>query len=288
MRALIGSILRRRAKPEAIPDRIRLDPKARSIELGYETRAGSAQTIADIFQGSWKSRLPLGLVSGDMPMFDDHRPAWFASVLPGGVTGRSILELGPFEGYQTHLLDRLGASEIVSVEGNRLSFLKCLCVKEMLGTRAVLKHGSIIEELRCPGRDYDVVWASGVLYHMQDPVEFVELACRAARFIYMWTHVWDAAAMSRLDPAEQGTFVTEFDRTIDYKGERLVLHARDYKVDRDTIDVFWEGAPQDRTNWLSLEDLSTVFRLNGFRIAHTEFVGELNGLPLAAFAAFRN
>lgn len=35
------------------------------------------------------------------------------------------------------MLEQAGAAEVVAVEANTRSFLKCLCIKEVLGMRAV-------------------------------------------------------------------------------------------------------------------------------------------------------
>src|ERR1700687_1688382 len=102
-----------------------------SIKPYYERRAPTAQNIADLFAGNWKALLPRGITSGAAPMFEDSRPAWAAAGIPGGFHGKTVLELGPFEAYQTYRLLHEGARRVVSVEANSVNFLKCLCVKEM-------------------------------------------------------------------------------------------------------------------------------------------------------------
>lgn len=260
------------------------------ISASYETRKASPQTIADIFGSSWKAQLPGGLKSGSDLLFNDSRPSWFNSIVPGGILYKSVLELGPFEGYQTYLLDRLGASEIVSVEGNNINFLKCLCAKEILKIRASFKHGNIMEELREPGRTYDVLWASGVLYHMEDPIAFIEHACKTAPIIYIWTHFFDDDVMKSMLNENKTKFLPDFNRSVDYDGRRLLLHARTYGIKNydENIPLYWEGAPQDLTYWLSLDDIRHIFLVNGFEIRHTEFIGDMQGVPVASFAAFRN
>ena len=51
----------------------------------------------------------------------------------GGVTEKTILELGPLEGGHSYMLDRAGAAQVVAIEGNARAYLKCLIVKELLG-----------------------------------------------------------------------------------------------------------------------------------------------------------
>jgi hypothetical protein len=259
-----------------------------SMSARYETRLASAQTIADIFKGAWKSQLPDGLMSGDQPMFEDDRPSWFASVLRDGIRGKRVLELGPFEGYQTYWLDRLGASEITSVEGNTINFLKCLCVKEIFGLRAHIKLGDLFEELGTSGR-YDVVWASGVLYHMQDPIGFIERMCTVADAIYVWTNFFSAPAIDKLEQAHKGCFIPEKNVTVSHDGNQIVLHAREYGIAdyEDNIPLYWEGSPKELTYWMEFGDIRNIFEKCGFTLT-INYVGEMeNGYPVASFAAIR-
>lgn len=260
------------------------------IHVKYETRKASNQTIADVFAGSWKTKLPGGIQSGKADFFEtDFRPRWVNSQIPGGLAGKTVLELGPFEGYQTYWLEKLG-SEVTCVEGNNINFLKCLCLKEMLGLKAKIGHGGIIDELRNPGRTYDVVFASGVLYHMEDPIEFIEKACNVADWVYIWTHSYDEAAMQQLQADDRRKFVSQFDTERTYHGRKLKLHARTYAISDNyeaDIPLYWEGAPKDLTRWMYLEDMYFVFGAQGFEIAAKEFIGEMGGIPTASFLAKR-
>jgi tetratricopeptide (TPR) repeat protein len=259
-----------------------------ALRPAYERRPPSAQTIIDIFGSSWKSALPGEANSGRERMFDDRRPAWFASQLPGGLHFKSILELGPFEGYQTYLLDQLGAREIVSVEGNTFNFLKCLCLKELYGLCSRLHLGDLQAFLDSCDRRFDAVFASGVLYHMQTPVHFIERATRLADHLYLWTHYYDAS-IARLTNGQEKHFVPEKNiRTV--VGDReLVLYARSYLMQdyRNNIPRYWEGGQEDLTYWLAKDDLFAVIRAQNFEIAAVESEGNVNGLPCISLYARR-
>ena len=88
------------------------------VKPAYFTGVPTAQAAVDIFQGAWKSAFPpgAGVKAGIAPNFADRRVQWVASEL-GGLRHRSVLELGPYEGYITYQLDRLGAAPVVAVEG---------------------------------------------------------------------------------------------------------------------------------------------------------------------------
>jgi hypothetical protein len=106
------------------------------IVIQYCAEVPSPQTALDIFKGIWKSALPpeLGLTTGDKKGFyNDGRVHWVASLSPNGFQGLKILELGPFEGYDSRLFEQLGAESVLAVKGNNINFLKCLVLKHALG-----------------------------------------------------------------------------------------------------------------------------------------------------------
>ena len=111
------------------------------VTAGFEIRSPTHQNSLDIFPGDWFSAFPKasGLVGGSANTFDDQRVPWASSVL-GGLGGRSILELGPFEAYNTYQFFQAGAGPIVGIESNRINFIKCLIVKNIFGLNATFLH----------------------------------------------------------------------------------------------------------------------------------------------------
>src|SRR3954447_24127366 len=96
-----------------------------NILNSYVRSAPSAQNALDIFKGEWASRLPspcADLCAGPLPLFADTRISRFLDEI-GGITGKTVLELGPLEGGHSYMLDRAGPSEIVSIEGNSRAYL---------------------------------------------------------------------------------------------------------------------------------------------------------------------
>jgi hypothetical protein len=168
------------------------------INNHYLTSAPSPQNAVDILKGEWSSRFPppLGnLTGGPSALFEDDRLQWFASEI-GSLQGRHVLELGPLEGGHSYMLERQGAESITAVEGNTHAYLKCLISKELLGMQRVkFLCGDFIEYLKdpeCP--KFDIGVASGVLYHMVNPVEMIGLLAKSCRtHILIWTHYYDKA-----------------------------------------------------------------------------------------------
>ena len=130
-----------------------------------------------------------------MPLFEDPRVAWGLEAL-GGVSGQRALELGPMEGGHSYMLQRGGAREVVSIEGNQRCYLKCLVVKEVAGLdRVRYELGDFVEFMRATPERFDLCLASGVLYHMADPLEVVHLVSRVADRAFFWTHYHDDRVM---------------------------------------------------------------------------------------------
>jgi len=159
------------------------------------------QQVLDIFRGEWSSAMPAGsglcTDPGRAALFEDARVTW-AIAQVGGVAGRRILEIGPLEGGHSYMLEQAGAAEVVAVEANTRSFLKCLCVKEVLGMRAVrYLLGDCVSFMQHDSGGFDVVFASGILYHLQDPMAFLRLLPRMAPRMLLWTHYFDEAIVRK-------------------------------------------------------------------------------------------
>lgn len=157
------------------------------------------QQVLDIFRGEWSSAMPaesgLQTQPGRAPLFEDDRVTW-AVAQAGGVSGKRILEIGPLEGGHSYMLERAGAAEVVAVEANTRSFLKCLCVKEVFGLHAVrFRLGDCVSFMERDPGGWDMVFASGILYHMKDPMSFLALLPKMAPKLLLWTHYFDESVV---------------------------------------------------------------------------------------------
>src|SRR5438094_909568 len=158
------------------------------------------QNALDLFAGEWSSQPPIErpeLKAGNTPLFDDPRITWAHDRLremgiEGGFAGRDVVELGPLEGGHTYLIDRLEAKSVTAIEANARAYLKCLVAKEIFGMpRAHFLLGDCLLHLRNGGRDYDIGVACGILYHLTNPVELLELLARRCQAIFLWTVFYD-------------------------------------------------------------------------------------------------
>lgn len=110
----------------------------------------------------------------------------------GGFHGKSVLELGPLEGFHTCALDRMGAAEITAIEGNPRNFLKCLIVQnhyQLKTSRFLL--GDFTKYLQRTERRFDFILAAGVLYHLVQPIWFLQQATEKTDAIGICTTLYD-------------------------------------------------------------------------------------------------
>ena len=224
----------------------------RGILDQYVTAAPSAQSKVDIFSGEWISKLPatLGDVrSGEIDLFDDERVTWAIESL-GGVDGTDVLELGPLEAGHTWMLHQAGAASITSVEANTPLFLKCLIVRDLLEmNRAQFLCGNFVEYLRTTDRTFDVCWASGVLYHMEDPVELLAPISKRSQRLFLWTHYFGANHITR--KIRQRRF--DEARVVRTEGFEHRLYRHKYGIALRFRDFIGGTAPT--SSWLPREDL---------------------------------
>lgn len=260
-----------------------------SIKPVNERRKPNSQTIVDIFKGSWKSCLPGNLETGQENMFADGRIEWFNSILPNGILNKTVLELGPFEGYQTYLLQKFHSKEIISVEANSFNFLKCLCVKEIYNLNVRYNLGDALSFMKNCKQYFDIVWSSGILYHMHQPIDFLDQITERGDCIYIWTHYFDDDIL-KLTNGQEKHFYPQQDRTTLFLGKEYRLYARNYNIINynENIPQYWEGGLDEITFWLTKETILEVLQMKGFKdiIIHADSM--LNGLPIISLAASKN
>lgn len=261
-----------------------------SILEAYCTDVPTEQTAIDIFRGEWASAFPAPLAhlsAGSAPLFAAPHVPWGVEVL-GGVVGQRVLELGPLEGGHTYLLDRLGAAEVVAVEANTRAYLKCLISKELIGIpSARFLCGDFVayleREVRSGAR-FDLCLASGVLYHLRDPVAALDLLCQATDRLVLWTHYFDEEYIrSRSDLSVK--FPVAESRV--HSGFHHTLHRQEYQSAL-SFQGFCGGSAESSA-WMTRADVLSALEHFGFEvvdIGHEEQNHKGNG-PCFCVAARR-
>lgn len=218
----------------------------------YISTAPSAQNVVDIYKGYWLSKLPIeGVESGDRLHFEDIRIELWNNVV--SVKGKTILELGPFEGFHACMLEELGAKSVTSIEANSLSYQKCLVVKDLFKLQANFMLGDYREYLKNCNEKYDIVLASGMLYHMIDPVELIFDIAKVTDVLFIWTHCYPK-------PGSEGLYKNKFD------SEKPTLLHKKYKAYKHMYPQvdYHAGGGAKYAMWLTEESLLEALKDAGF------------------------
>jgi hypothetical protein len=226
----------------------------------YEPRVPSDQNAIDALPG-WSSAFPLekNLTAGDHHLHGDPRIHWAISQF-GSLDQRRVLEVGPLEGMHTYLLNQQGPALLDSVEANRLCFLRCLVTKEILGIDRARFHLGDIQQWLEEQHHYDLAIASGVLYHMPDPGDFLRKLASRSGAVYIWTHYFDDAAMPEGD-IRRSPFSGKME-VREIAGCQVRYYERHY-WSADQNKSFC-GGMKDKHFWMHRDDIITLLRALGF------------------------
>lgn len=236
----------------------------------YVTSMPTAQTAIDCLPG-WNCALPghVGVSAGKSTFYADGRIVWGLQQF-GSVAGKAILEIGPLEASHTYQIEQYGPGLLHAVEANRLSYLRCLVVKELLQLKiARFFLGDCQAWLEGQEQRYDLIVACGVLYHMWDPVRLLELMAARSDAIFLWTHYASETALPLGDP-RRGPFLGN--------AEVELRHGVEVRTYRRSYHGAWTntsfcGGIHDEHRWMERDDILAVLRALGFadiRISNDE------------------
>lgn len=250
----------------------------------YSPLAPAPRNALGLFAGEWSSMVPGGEGPGATNLFDDERIHWMIERL-GGLSGLDVLELGPLEGGHTAMMETAGA-RVDAIEGNHHGFLRCLIVKNLLGLQANFVLGDFSESFG--DRDHwDLVLASGVLYHMNEPVRLVERMAAVTDRIMLWTHYWepDLSLWAPGVAAQVGTkWRPEATASTEVAGVTVRTVPQLYGE-----ALGWSGfcgGPDTQSLWIHRQDLLDLLAALGFGSVEVAFddPGHINGPAFCVLA----
>jgi SAM-dependent methyltransferase len=225
----------------------------------FTNAAPSNQNIVDIFRGEWSSAVPgLNVSPGKADVFNHDLIAWMDQIFC--IKDQNILELGPLEGGHSFALQSMGARSVTAIEANERAFLKCLCIKEIFGlSRVSFKFGDFMKYFETATERFDIIVASGVLYHMTEPLKLLsEIAKRSDR-ILLWSHVYDKSVVA----AREDQYLFGTPEIISFEGNDYRCVQKDYA--RAALDWSgFSGGTADHAVWLARQSLLNFFANSGF------------------------
>jgi SAM-dependent methyltransferase len=170
-----------------------LDSPVNSLRPGWEA--------SDLMAN--QHRQPDELRYSAPPASEDKRLKYIAYFLD--VRGWRVLELGPRTGHLSVLLDKMGAREIVGVEGRQENVDLCNRTRDLYGLRALyvrhdLERLASGEEQPSFAPGFDLVFSLGVLYHVADPAPVLRWGRTQAPRLFLGTHYYEPRAKAIFKP----------------------------------------------------------------------------------------
>lgn len=241
-------------------------PQAEPTNSHYVDWFPTPENAARAFEGEWSSAVP-GLPTGHARLFEDGRILWFEERL-GDFHGLDVLELGPLEGGHTHMMTQRGAT-VLAIESNRRAWMRCLAVKQAVGgmPEATFLLGDFVKYVQATPRRFDFVLASGVLYHMTDPVGLLHGLSAMSDAIGLWTHYFEPGMLERREDLRQKFSLSPRVVTTP-RGRKVHFHDQRYLGALEWSGFCGGAAPG--SSWMPREDILGVLQDEGF-VCETAF-----------------
>jgi len=262
--------------------------RTRSAATSPASPSFSPELLPEIKQtGAWWRLLPFTLyrikLADDLftapgDGFDASRDIRIRIVLDlcgGSLADKTIVDLGCNEGGFAVEFARLGAKESVGIEAREVSWLRCELVRKLARLQNLkFVRGDVMVELARWPSSFDVVFASGILYHVTDPHQLLSdifAACRGA--VLIDTHVARREAPSHVCSEE---IVSRTFGGKSYQG-RLFPEVSD-TARESQLWAAW--GPNNTSFWLLEDELLTMMRAIGFheiqKVDPTKYGGDEN------------
>ena len=242
----------------------------------------------NLFKGSWstifKDKDNQNLTVGSFDGTRDPRIAWLLKKF--NVKNKKVLEFGPLEAGHTLTLENNGA-KITSIEANIGAFLRCLIVKNHYNLNTKFLLGDFTK-LDFDKNQFDLVVASGVLYHMVDALGFLKQIANYSKSLFIWTHyfepdleLWNPCLKDQL---KQGKWNYKEPKVEQYNGLSVRIIKQHYQE-----SLGWDGfcgGPEEYSYWIMKEDLLNLLKKLGFNKIDISFDTPMhqNGPAFCVFA----
>lgn len=95
-------------------------------------------------------------------------------LLPADLSGKEVLDIGCWSGGDVLILGGLGA-RVTALEEHPASAASARRLFELCGCPAEVVHGSLYQERPGWAGKFDVIYCSGVVYHVTDPLLFLRI-----------------------------------------------------------------------------------------------------------------
>lgn len=233
----------------------------------YVKTVPSNQNAVNIFGGEWASAfssLPDGdnITSGVADLFNDERIVWLIKQT-GGIKGYNILELGPLEGGHSYMLEKAGAKSIIAIDANTRSFLKCLITKEIFNLKkSKFMLGDFCEYFNYLDSDkkFDLILASGVIYHMKNPIKLISDIGKHTDKVFIWTHYYCPEIINNCENIK-----LKFGNFIKLEAEGFSCDVCRYEYQEALSYTGFCGGSDSYSYWMKKDDMIMCLKYFGFK-----------------------
>jgi tRNA (mo5U34)-methyltransferase len=163
--------------------------KAEDIRKTLESDA--ARSNAQMAAGSWWHSIDLGqgVITPGVHPIDELRDNFARFNLPEDLGGRTLLDIGCWDGFYSFEAERRGASVTAADCWRPENFFRA---REALQSPIEFHELSVYDVTKTALGSFDIVLFLGVLYHLRHPLLALEQVCEVTRdFAIIETHVID-------------------------------------------------------------------------------------------------
>lgn len=242
---------------------------------------GGPIPVDDAIPGEWASNvLEMATAAHRPPRLayhrrrhgEDPRIKHFAFFLD--LRGLRTLELGPYEGYWSVLLEKMGVRESVAIEARPENLAKCRRVQDLHRldrTTFVLQDIEDLyrgEEPPAYSGPFDLVFCLGLLYHLPEPAKALRWMRTQAPRLFLGTHY--------VEPAESRRYLPHVLRDAEYRDGGETYRGMEYR-EGGLADPISGTSPA--SFWPAEPDLLAMIRDAGY--SRVEVLGKdfLNRMP---------
>jgi tRNA (mo5U34)-methyltransferase len=111
---------------------------------------------------------------------------WIAQLIPSHLSGRSVLDVGAWDGYYSFLAERRGAASVLAIDNDQNGRHSGAFI-----TARKLLHSGVeyavmdVENIEQMHRHFDTVFFFGVYYHLKNPLSVLEALARVTERVLL-------------------------------------------------------------------------------------------------------
>jgi len=180
----------------------------------------------------------------------DPRSVLDAMGFPKDFTGKTVLDIGTFDGFFAFEAERRGAKRVLAIDRHPADHRGFAVAHQLRGSNVEYAQGSVYDLSPAIHGTFDVVLFLGVLYHLRNPIlamDKIHDVCR--EYAFLESHVLDNA------------FVHE--------GKHIPLHELNPVLANSPIMQFYPGDElnQEPSNWFApnVKCVEAMLRTCGFQ-----------------------